>query len=164
MDSEDAFKKRFLKSLLQAVLMVLAGIALGAAFNSLRPDRLPWVGASPSPRAEAAIPTMGVMEAWREYQKGLVLFVDARSSSEYEAGHLPGALSVPLETVEGKAGRVKLPEGRALVIYCSDTACPKSGQLATLLSGQGVKGIRVMPGGWAGWYEAGLPSEGKGEG
>jgi rhodanese-related sulfurtransferase len=99
------------------------------------------------------------MEAWRDYQKGLVLFVDARSPAEYRAGHLPGAVSVPVEEAGAKQGRMGLPEGRELVIYCSDPECPKSAQLASLLLERGVSGIKVMTGGWAAWYEAGLPAD-----
>jgi rhodanese-related sulfurtransferase len=162
MDSGHSFRERLTGSLLQALLIVLAGAVLGSAFNALRHDRLPWVGVPSPPRAGAAISPMDVMEAWKEFQKGLVQFVDARTPSEFKAGHLPGALNMPVDEIEGKQGRVNLPSDKTLVIYCSDPECPRSAQLAELLSRQGIKGIRIMPGGWAGWYDAGLPAEGEG--
>ena len=162
MESGHTFRQKLTASLLQGFLIVLAGAVLGVGFNALRQDRLPWMERTSPPQSEAGMPAMDVMEAWREYQKGLVQFVDARSPSEYKAGHLPGALNVPVEEIKDKGSRVNLPSGKAPVIYCSDPQCSKSAELAALLSRQGVRGIRIMPGGWAGWYEAGLPSEGEG--
>jgi rhodanese-related sulfurtransferase len=159
MAADLTFGERLLKSLLQAGLLLLAGAVLGGACNSLRHDGLPWVADS-SPGAQGAIPSIGIMEAWKAYQKDLVQFVDARSPGEYAAGHLPGALSLPEEGADTRPDRVQLPANREIVIYCSDPACPKSALLASLLDRRGVKGLRVMPEGWAGWYDAGLPYEG----
>jgi rhodanese-related sulfurtransferase len=164
MAADDAFGKKLMKSLVQAALLLLAGIVLGSTFNSLRHDGLSWVGDFSPPKTGAAVLPITITEAWRDYRKGLVQFVDARSPSEYEAGHLPGAVNVPAEGAEAQAGNLQIPAGRMLVIYCSDPACPKSAELASMLERRGMKGLRVMPEGWAGWYDAGLPFEGKGEG
>jgi rhodanese-related sulfurtransferase len=164
MAADDAFGKKIMKSLFQAALLLLVGILLGSAINSLRHDGLAWVGHFSPPETGASVLPITITEAWRDYQKGLVQFVDARSPSEYAAGHLPGAVNVPAEGAEAQAGRIKLPAGRMLVIYCSDPACPRSAELASVLDRQGMKGLRVMPEGWAGWYDAGLPFEGKGGG
>jgi len=160
----DAIKDKVLRSLLQAALLVVVGALAGAVFNTVRHEGLPWSSKVPAPGAEGAVPSVSAADAWREYRKGLVQFIDARSAGEYEAGHLPGALSLPVEQTGELADRVRIPAGRTAVIYCSDPACPKSAQLASLLSKRGLTGLKVMPEGWAGWYEAGLPYEEKGGG
>jgi len=158
----DAIKDKVLSSLLQAALLVIVGVLAGAVFNTVRHEGLSWSGRAPAPGAEGAVPAVSAAVAWREYQKGLVQFIDARSAGEYEAGHLPGALNLPVEQAGELADGMKIPAGRTAVIYCSDPACPKSAQLASLLSKRGLTGLKVMPEGWAGWYEAGLPYEERG--
>ena len=160
----DAIKDKVLRSLLQAALLVVVGALAGAVFNTVRHEGLPWSSTVPAPGAEGAVPSVSAADAWREYRKGLVQFIDARSAGEYEAGHLPGALSLPVEQAGDLADGVRIPAGRTAVIYCSDPACPKSAQLASLLSKRGLTGLKVMPEGWAGWYEAGLPYEEEGGG
>ncbi len=51
--------------------------------------------------------------------------------------------------------------GKDLVIYCSGPGCPLSNELADALAGHGIKNVKVLPDGWAGWYEAGFPIEGE---
>lgn len=160
----DAIKDKVLRSLLQAALLVVVGALAGVVFNTARHEGLPWSGKASAPGAEGGVPAVSAADAWQEYRKGLVQFIDARSAGEYEAAHLPGALSLPVEQAGELADEVKIPAGRTAVIYCSDPACPKSSQLASLLLKRGFRGLKVMPEGWAGWYEAGFPYEGKGEG
>ena len=151
--------KRSLKPLLQAALILLMGAVLGGGFNALRPNGLPWVRTSSLPTEEGSAPPMGMYEAWAAFQKGAVLFVDARSSSEYAAGHLPGAVNLQVDQGQQAVAGFRPPEGRDLVVYCSDPACTKSSELAALLSSRGIKRLRIMHEGWAGWFEAGLPFE-----
>ena len=47
-----------------------------------------------------------------------VAIVDVRDAESYAAGHIPGAISVPLESVEGAAGRLRTLN-KAVVTYCS---------------------------------------------
>lgn len=49
---------------------------------------------------------------------GNVAIVDVRDSESYAAGHIPGAILVPLESIEGAAGRLQSLE-KAVVTYCS---------------------------------------------
>lgn len=160
---EDTWRDRILKSLLQAALLLLLGAVIGGGFNSLRRDGLPWCAKASPSQAGPGIPAVGVAEAWKGYREGRVQFIDARTPSEYAAGHLPGALSIPEEGAAAQGDKLQIPEGREIVIYCSDPACPKSARLADLLGRRGVKGLRIMPEGWVGWFDAGLPIEGRGE-
>lgn len=47
--------------------------------------------------------------------------VEVLPASEYERDHLPGALSMPLRTIDEQARR-KLDPARAVVVYCWDSA------------------------------------------
>jgi rhodanese-related sulfurtransferase len=52
------------------------------------------------------------------YDRGEVLVVDVRSAESYQAGHIPGAISVPLDAVEARIPELK-KEKRAIVTYCT---------------------------------------------
>jgi rhodanese-related sulfurtransferase len=52
------------------------------------------------------------------YEKGDVLVLDVRSAEAYRNGHIPGALSVPLDSVDGKTAELR-SERRPIVTYCS---------------------------------------------
>ncbi|MCX8160234.1 MAG: rhodanese-like domain-containing protein [Candidatus Saccharicenans sp.] len=91
----------------------------------------------------------------------LATIVDSRSVSEFKRGHIPGAISVPLEEVRsGNFGLLdRIPPGRPLVIYCEGGDCLTSLNLARLLHERGFRDLRVFAGGWEEWLAAGLPVE-----
>lgn len=97
-----------------------------------------------------------------------LLFIDSRSPGDFAAGHIPGALSVPLEKVQppGKkeaatdqAGMLNFPGAQTLVIYCEGGDCQASISLAKIIHDRGYQDIRIFAGGWAEWSAAGLPEE-----
>lgn len=94
-------------------------------------------------------------------QQGALL-VDARSLEDYGQGHLPTAVSLPLEDVEqrlpGFKGEVAVE--RPLIVYCNGYACPDSFDLAILLLKEGFADVSVFEGGYPEWQDAGLPIEG----
>lgn len=85
--------------------------------------------------------------------------VDSRSASEFDSGHIPGAISVPLEEINrGNFGLLeKIPRDQPLVIYCEGGDCLSSLNLARLLHQRGFRDLRVFSGGWEEWTAAGLP-------
>ena len=59
---------------------------------------------------------------WAEFKKAYdakrVVVVDVRGQEAYDAGHIPGSISVPLDDVEKRAGELK-KAGKPIVLYCS---------------------------------------------
>lgn len=97
-----------------------------------------------------------------------LLFIDSRGRDDFAAGHIPGALSVPLDRVQrsGKtapgstwAGTLDFPGAQTLVVYCEGGDCQTSISLAKIIHDKGYKDIRIFAGGWAEWHAAGLPEE-----
>jgi len=97
-------------------------------------------------------------ELWFSRQ---AIFIDSRSREEYQLGHIPGAVSLPL--VEAKREKIKFfenfPPGTALVIYCEGGDCQTSLNLGKILYQRGFKNIRIYSGGWTEWVNAGKPVE-----
>jgi 3-mercaptopyruvate sulfurtransferase SseA len=84
------------------------------------------------------------------------------------AGHIPGALSVPLDAVRQPgekdfgpqpAGTLDFPGARTLVIYCEGGDCQTSLSLAKIIHDKGHADIRIFTGGWTEWSAAGFPEE-----
>lgn len=95
------------------------------------------------------------------FSRGLAVLVDSRTPEEYAAGHIPGALNVPLGSSErGLADlAARFPAGQLLVVYCEGGDCQTSTSLARLIHDRGFRDIRVYQGGWSDWTSAGLPVE-----
>jgi rhodanese-related sulfurtransferase len=160
-----AIKTRLRTAVIQAAFLAAMGVVFGVAVNTFRHDGIAWVGVwssvdDVSDRAKT-FRTIGVNDAWREYQEGLILFVDARGPSEYRPGHLPGAVNVPAEDVERGLDQLRRAagSGREFVIYCSGPGCPLSLDLATILADKGIPKVTILPEGWSGWLDAGFPIE-----
>ncbi|HKJ22081.1 MAG TPA: metalloregulator ArsR/SmtB family transcription factor [Gammaproteobacteria bacterium] len=89
-------------------------------------------------------------------KKGRVTVLDVRPVEEYAAGHLPGAINVPLESLRR---RIKeLPRSRPLVVYCRGPYCVLTLDALELLQGKGFK-VRRLADSVADWRRAGLPVE-----
>ena len=91
------------------------------------------------------------------------LFLDARRSSVYAEGHIPGARSFPVWESDID-GRVKaffdegLDQNAPIVIYCSGGDCEDSHMLAEKLYMVGFNALYIYKDGFPGWTKRGLPA------
>lgn len=89
-------------------------------------------------------------------REGTVLVLDVRPRVEFEAGHIPGALSVPLDELADRLG--ELPRGQEVVAYCRSAYCVLAFKAVELLRARGRK-ARRLEGGLPEWRAAGLEVE-----
>ena len=95
-------------------------------------------------------------ELLKRARMGLVTVLDVRPPEEYAAGHLPGAINVPVEDI---ARHLKqLPKGREVIAYCRGPYCLLSVDAVALLRKKGYKARRLEDG-FPEWKAAGLPVE-----
>ena len=87
---------------------------------------------------------------------GLVTVLDVRPEEEFAAGHLPGAINVPVEKLEGLLS--KLPKRKEVVAYCRGPYCLMSFEAVEKLRKRGFKAKRLRDG-FPEWRAAGLPVE-----
>lgn len=88
--------------------------------------------------------------------RGQLVIVDGRTRAEFDQGHLPGAVSLPLPDARAMGTRRLLPDtprDRRVVVYCSDRACNVSKVLAKRLLASGFKNVSVLEEGWTGWQQ-----------
>lgn len=95
-------------------------------------------------------------ELLERVQKGLVTVLDVRPAEEFAAGHLPGAINVPLEKLEGYLS--KLPKRKEVVAYCRGPYCLMSFEAVEKLRKRGWQARRLQDG-FPEWRAAGLPVE-----
>ncbi len=82
-----------------------------------------------------------------------LVVLDVREPVEWEEGHVPGALHIPMLQVAGRLAEV--PRDRPLALMCRGGA--RSSLVGSLLLSRGFTNLLNTWGGMAGWLEAGLP-------
>lgn len=83
-------------------------------------------------------------ELLRRVKSGEVTVLDVRPVEEYRAGHIPGALSIPVG--ELKARLKELPKQREVVAYCRGPYCVMAIEAVELLRKKGYRAQRMEQG------------------
>ena len=95
-------------------------------------------------------------ELMQRAKEGLVTVLDVRPPAEFAAGHLPGAVSVPI--AELKKYLTQLDPKQEIVAYCRGPYCVLAFDAVKLLRSKGFR-IRRLQDGYPEWKSAGLPVE-----
>lgn len=74
----------------------------------------------------------------------MVAVLDVRPPEEYRAGHLPGALSIPLPELRRRLA--ELPRDREIVAYCRGPYCVLSVEAVEILRAEGFRAVRMEEG------------------
>lgn len=102
------------------------------------------------------IEPVSIAELQRRLKNNEIVLLDVRPIEEYENGHLPGAVSMPL--VELKSGIDKLSKRREIVAYCRGRYCVLAAEAVAILKRAGYKALRLEDGVYE-WQQAGLAIE-----
>ena len=108
---------------------------------------------------EPVINILSVDEAYKAYiGNDNYLFVDVRTVSEYEDGHIEGALLMPLSEIGDRLS--ELPMDRPIVVYCNGSSCNRSGAAAAILVNNGFTEVYDLGGtGIIEWIEKNYPND-----
>jgi len=140
------------------VFYALAGDDVAALFDALR-----RVAQTHRPGTEVArrafIGPDDVEEVEREdllrrVAEGSAVVLDVRPRAEYDGGHLPGAVHIPLEDLPARIE--ELPTDREVVAYCRGAYCVLATDAARLLRARGRRARRTRDGVLE-WRLAGVP-------
>jgi rhodanese-related sulfurtransferase/DNA-binding transcriptional ArsR family regulator len=93
----------------------------------------------------------------RRLREGDVVVLDVRPRAEYDAGHIRGALSIPV--AELKARLDEIPTGGDVVAYCRGPFCVYADDAVRLLAKAGRSALRLEEG-FPEWAATGLPTKG----
>ena len=140
----------------------LLGMAVSLYINPhgrevLRPREEKVVGEA----SKASVAIVSVEEVQKiTGEEGWVIF-DARLEREFDAGHLPGALSFPYAQRDEafKEWASILNSEQKVLVYCSGKLCDDGLHLAVFLRDMGIKDVALFVDGLDGWKKAGLAVE-----
>jgi len=95
-------------------------------------------------------------ELLKRVKDGLVTVIDVRPPEEYAAGHVPGAINIPVNKLKS---RLKdLDTTQEIVAYCRGPHCVLAFDAVALLRKKGINARRLEDG-YPEWKLAGLPVE-----
>ncbi len=121
-------------------------VAIVTPFLYLSQPKIPQVQAAQNP----SITPKALKQRLQDPQK--ILLIDVRTPAEYDIGHLPGAILVPMETIQSGPGlkRIQslLQPGQTLVTYCYSGV--RSDRALTQLRQIGIPG-QTLEGGIVEW-------------
>jgi rhodanese-related sulfurtransferase len=99
---------------------------------------------------------LSASELEQRLASGEVVVLDVRPEAEYRAGHIAGARSAPIGSLEALVS--SLPRRREIVAYCRGPYCVYADDAVRLLRGRGLRARRLDVG-FPEWRRAGLPIE-----
>jgi len=85
------------------------------------------------------------------------VLLDVRPRAEFEAGHLRGAINIPIDELAGRLA--ELPRDRRIITYCRGKYCLFADEAADLLNANQFDVVR-LEGGWPEWQSEGRPIKG----
>jgi rhodanese-related sulfurtransferase len=129
------------------------------------PIATPPVSVPPPPAATPQNQNPSIIH-WNEAKplvaSGQAVLVDVRHKSMFDAGHIPGAISLPETSTpdEFTAFLNQYPTNLTLIVYCSSTSCSQSARVATRLVTQYQRpSVKYMTGGYMEYQQAELANQ-----
>lgn len=128
--------------------------ALYALVRTVASEHLPDVEAATAAYLGPDTEQVTRAELVRRAESGEVVVLDVRPRAEYDAGHIPGAISIPVEELSGRLADI--PVDQEIVAYCRGTYCVLAHDAVRLLTAQGRRARRLVDG-MLEWRLADLP-------
>ena len=135
-----------------SVLTAMAGIRLTAERNVAEVDRIVRSYFMQRDNLEP----ISRQELRERIKKGLVTVLDVRPEDEFQHGHVPGAVNVPLSEIDTWLRR--RDKKTEIIAYCRGPYCVLSFEAVAQIRARGYK-ARRMEEGFPEWKAAGLPIE-----
>lgn len=144
---------RFLTTLLATALLV-AGCGIGDRDNSRTDPQSRQRPASPAPTFRSVKPA----DVAEQVRSGEMLLVDVRTDHEWDAGHAPQAMHVPLSEVKERIGEIERAAADRPIAFICRTGS-RSAEAAAIAVTEGMDDVHNVVGGMTAWVEEGLPLE-----
>lgn len=166
MPGSSHFQDYLKKALLQGLTLVVVSAGIGFFANMIRTDGLALVG-NWSAENRVSDPSgtslvISLQEAENLYHENRALFLDARDTGSFDAGHIRGARNLPWHEVDDYFIEIVngLDKDTRIITYCDGEYCDLSHELALFLKQMGFSKTFVLINGWTLWQEKNLPVEG----
>jgi rhodanese-related sulfurtransferase len=164
--------ENFRNSLLPIAALLILSVITAYGVNSVRSEPLSW---RHRPDPSSMTFSIDLLELDTLLSDPNTVLLDARDSTLYSAGHIPGAVNLPPEDIFLSSGGVDLPIAKLsdkfktylssiatqtwIVAYCSESSPELANRLANTITDTGHKKIVVFVPGFEGWQAAKRPIE-----
>lgn len=141
------------RCLLRVLFFPAAALVLGFAWQAVHPEGI-WKETAGAVASGDDFPRVRWAEAAERVGAGEWLLVDARPEEQFNAAHIPGALSLPADAYPEFVAFFADEHGtdKTVVIYCGTEDCDYSVELAQRLRAEaGLRDVRILEGGFLGW-------------
>lgn len=158
----------FFKDMKGVIVLVVFAVAAAFGFNYLSPNGIALVGQWDADRGtisaktkskpvDTGIEVISPEIVHHMIETGQRILVDVRSRQEYLQGHIPSALSFPIEMFDENVALMmaRLKPDDPLLIYCSSAECQLSHTFAAYIAPMGFTDVKVFSGGFRQWQEEG---------
>jgi rhodanese-related sulfurtransferase len=129
-------------------------LELWLALRGTSASRLAEVGRAAADYLGVDVEAIDRDELRKRLRRGDVVLVDVRPGEEYEAGHIEGARSIPIDELDERLA--ELPADREVVAYCRGPFCAYAHEAVRRLRHSGRQ-ARRLDDGWPEWRLAGAP-------
>jgi rhodanese-related sulfurtransferase len=131
---------------------------IGAAGLMLKTTQARNAAATPKPTTTVARTSLADFEVLEA--RGTVLIVDVRNDDSFRAGHIPGAINVPIDEVGRRTAEIISRAGSlAIVTYCSCVNEHTSAIAAEMFNTAGACRATALAGGYPAWVAGGRKVE-----
>jgi rhodanese-related sulfurtransferase/DNA-binding transcriptional ArsR family regulator len=103
---------------------------------------------------KSSFQSLSIDELLEKVSQDNIVILDVRPEKEFRAGHIPQALSIPMEQLAGRIA--DLPTGKEVVVYCRGPFCVFADEAVELLSANGIGASRLEEG-FPDWKSRKLP-------
>jgi rhodanese-related sulfurtransferase len=173
--SSRAIHPPYVRDLVAVFGLALLSLAAGMVINRFRSSPLPVMYQSPEQRFDtelttlivsppfkvAPAPTVGLAQFRFALAAKNTLIFDARPSSFFAQGHVPGALNLARDDFAHDyrllGSVLKDAQAKPIIVYCGGGDCHDSRLVANALLTLGYGDVSVFTGGWQEWSAANLP-------
>jgi rhodanese-related sulfurtransferase len=107
-------------------------------------------------QSRSKIDSLTIDSLTKKLKAGKITILDVRPENEFNAGHIPNAISIPLEQLEERLK--ELPKRNEIIAYCRGPFCVYADEAVALLNKAGYKATRLEEG-FPDWAVTGLPVE-----
>lgn len=96
-----------------------------------------------------------LLEATQRINQGKTVVLDVRSAEEFAAGHVRGAVNIPLPDLQQRLGELEKSRSKTIIVVCQSGVT--SAKAGAQLNKAGFQEVYSLTGGLAAWQSQGLP-------
>lgn len=91
--------------------------------------------------------------------RGKAIVIDVLPRRKFRAGHIPGAINIPVDEIEQRGSQLLGDRSTRLIVYCAGPVCPLGAESVSLLTKLGYSQVSLFPGGLEEWRASGRELE-----